>query len=61
MIFQLDLNMLNVYTDKTSSWNKKTSEMLKQSGTELSPAPAWEKEVQAIYSCEKHPYFDTIS
>jgi hypothetical protein len=28
---------------------------------ELSPAPAWEKEVQAKYSCEKHPYFDTIS
>ena len=33
MIFQLDLNMLNVYTDKTSLWNMKTFEMLKQSGT----------------------------
>jgi len=53
--------MLNVYMDETSSWNMKTSEMLEQSGSELSPAPAWEKEVQAIYSCEKHPYFDTIS
>jgi hypothetical protein len=33
MTFQLDLSILNLYTDETSLWNMKMSQILEQSGT----------------------------